>query len=70
MSMCRVSAELNGRWNYFQMNQGASPGQAIKGDSEDTVRIQIYVAIIAYCLIAIIDTTSRLQVSVRGHMYP
>ena len=37
------------------MDQAASPSQTILGRTENAVRIQIHVAIITYCLIAIIE---------------
>lgn len=43
------------------MDQAASPRQAILGDSENAVRIQIHVAIITYCLVAIIEHDLKLD---------
>ena len=43
------------------MDQAASARQTVWGDSENAVRIQIHVAIITYCLIAIIEHDLHLD---------
>ena len=43
------------------MDQTASPCQKVLGESENAVRIQIHVAIITYCLIAIIEHDLQLE---------
>ena len=46
---------------FFHMAQAASQDKEILGQTENTVRIQISVAVITYCLVAIVQHDVKLK---------
>lgn len=46
------------------MGKATSEDQEVLGDSENAVRIQIYTAIISYCLVALVHHKMKLKTSV------
>lgn len=48
----------------LQMDQTAPAHQEVLGTSENAVRIQIYCAIVTYCLVAIVQHDMKLERSI------
>jgi len=60
-NILRCCTKTDGKWNFFKWIKQHLHVKSFWGVTENAVRIQIYAAITAYCLVAIIEHDLRLN---------